>query len=183
VTLLSCLFAAALVGCSGGGSAATSAPPASRPPPASQPPPGTTATGGSNPAPVHTPHRLVGFCSQGPVCDDFATPSGDIKCFATARQHGVIECTIGSGLQPPAPRGTCELDQNGLVLHATGAAAAPNCRSDPTPAGLDPKIPPLAYGRTWSAFGLSCVSRTTGMTCTNGAGHGFFLSRERWRTY
>ena len=141
---MSCLSAAALAGCSGSGSAATSAPSASQLPPASQQPPGTTATGGTNPTPVHTPQRLVRFCSQGPACDDFATPTGNIKCFATAWQHGVIECTIGSGLKPPAPRGTCELEQNGLVLHATEAAAAPNCRSDPTPAGLDPKIPPLA---------------------------------------
>jgi hypothetical protein len=41
----------------------------------------------------------------------------------------------------------------------------------------------LAYGRTWRARGFTCRSRTTGLTCTNGRGHGLFLSRESYRLW
>ena len=42
----------------------------------------------------------------------------------------------------------------------------------------------LAYGMTWSGGGgLRCRSAETGLTCRNASGHGFFLSRERWRSF
>ena len=176
--LLICVVAAALAGCSGNGGSAASTH-------ATQ---STTVVGGLSTAtgtpPPLVPDRLISYCGHRPACDDFATPSGNIRCFWTARQGGVVECTIDSGLKPPAPRGTCDLDQNGLVLHATGGAT-PDCRGDPTPAGLDPKIPALPYGKIWHRLGFSlvCTSRVTGLTCRNLTGHGFFLSRERWRTF
>jgi hypothetical protein len=175
VIQLMCLSGAALAGCSGNGGSAASTPATHST---------TVVTGPATvtPSPL-VPDRLISYCGHRPACDDFATPSGNIRCFATARQGGVVECSIDSGLKPPAPRGTCDLDQNGLVLHADGGAA-PDCRGDPTPAGLDPKIPALAYGKIWHGLGvLVCISRVTGLTCRNSRGHGFFLSRERWRTY
>jgi len=39
----------------------------------------------------------------------------------------------------------------------------------------------LDYGTTWSGGGVRCTSAATGLTCRNRSGHGFFLSRERWR--
>ena len=69
-----------------------------------------------------------------------------------------------------------------MSVAASGGARV-SCRSDPTPAGFDKAIPPLAYGDRWSGFGVVCASRITGITCTNAAGHGFFLSRESWRTF
>jgi hypothetical protein len=117
-----------------------------------------------------------------PPCDDFATPTGNIICFASARQGGYVECAIKSGLVPQPPRDGCELDQPGLTLASTGLAK-PTCRSDPTPAWFDKLIPALAYGTTWAGFGVSCLSQTTGLRCTNRDGHGFSLARESWATF
>jgi hypothetical protein len=178
------LTAAAVAGCSGNG---TSAPSATGGAPSSSTPTtstntGTTTGGGSttpSPPPPLVPKRLVQYCGHAPACDDFASPTGNIRCFATAGYGRYVECDIASGLKPPPARGSCDLDQPGLVVKATGVAA-PDCRSDPTPAGFDDHIPALPYGQSWSRFGLSCTSRITGITCRNGDGHGFFLSRERW---
>ena len=45
------------------------------------------------------------------------------------------------------------------------------------------ELPTLAYGRTWSWHGFRCNSATTGLTCRNTSGHGFFLSRESQRVF
>ena len=182
--------AVALAGCSNGGSTAASSgshpstPPASQPP-TSQPPASRPDTGGGGggttvTAPAGVPDRLRQYCGTGPACDDFATPSGNIRCFGSAANGGFVECDIASGLVPK-PNTSCELEQNGLVLPATGTAKL-GCRGDPTPAGLDASIPALAYGSRWSGYGITCTSRRIGLSCPNGDGHGFFLSRERWQT-
>jgi hypothetical protein len=43
--------------------------------------------------------------------------------------------------------------------------------------------PVLAYGATLRIVGFTCVSQRAGVRCTNGARHGFFLSRQSWRTF
>jgi hypothetical protein len=144
---------------------------------------GTTEPSGSTTTAADaTPDRLVELCGSTPPCDDFANPTGNIICFASARDHGFVECDIKSGLVPPPPRLGCELDQPGVVVGSTGSAK-PSCRSDPTPAGLDKQIPTLAYGTTWAGFGVSCVSRETGVRCTNRDGHGFVIAREAWGVF
>ena len=40
----------------------------------------------------------------------------------------------------------------------------------------------LGYGATWGGGGLRCTSATTGLTCRNQDGHGFFVSRENSAT-
>jgi hypothetical protein len=39
----------------------------------------------------------------------------------------------------------------------------------------------LGYGSVWRWHGIRCVSRRTGLTCTNQSSHGFFLSRRTQR--
>jgi hypothetical protein len=41
----------------------------------------------------------------------------------------------------------------------------------------------LPYGRAWRRGAFTCLSRSTGVTCRNAAGHGVFVSRESWRTW
>jgi hypothetical protein len=41
----------------------------------------------------------------------------------------------------------------------------------------------LAYGNSLAGGGISCRSEFTSLTCRNRSGHGFFLSRERWRSF
>jgi uncharacterized protein DUF6636 len=162
----------------------TSAPEGGSSPPVTSsggPPASTSGAQDSIPvrhAPSSVPARLVAYCGTHPICDDFATPSGNIRCFAWARLGGSIDCTMGTPLVP-TPKTSCEEDVVGLAMHH-GNAAAPDCRGDPTPAGLDRHIPSLPYNTAWEGFGLRCVSRTVGLTCSDGEGHGFFLSRQRW---
>jgi hypothetical protein len=39
----------------------------------------------------------------------------------------------------------------------------------------------LRFGQTWRHGPFTCVSRVTGMTCTNGKKHGVFISLLRYR--
>ena len=113
----------------------------------------------------------------------FRTPRGNISC-AYASGLGspaFLRCDIRSHLHPsPAPHKCVEgVYGESVGLTKTGAARV-LCISDTT---YDPKARVLAYGRTWSRDGFRCVSRSTGLTCTNRRGHGFFLSRQSWRVY
>jgi hypothetical protein len=174
-SLLVVLPAAVAAGCSGGGMAASSG---GAPPVQSSPPPPVTSTA---PGLAGEPQRLIRLCGTTTACDDFASPTRNLRCFASAAQGGYVECDVRSGLQPTPPRGTCELDQPGVTMTASGPAAV-SCRGDPTPAGFDRRIPVLPYGHVWQGFGFTCTSRITGITCRR-ADHGFFVSRERWRVF
>jgi hypothetical protein len=152
VMVIAAVFAATACGGPSGSTATTTTTVTVTAPTSTGTQPDTTAPSGSTiEAPATTPDRLVDRCGPGPVCDDFATPSGNIICFASAGQHGFVECAIKSGLVPPPPRDGCDLDQPGLSLSSTGPAK-PSCRSDPTPAWFDTRIPALAYGTTWAGF-------------------------------
>jgi hypothetical protein len=118
----------------------------------------------------------------------FKTPSGNIVCGYSIAPSGEtsMECGIKSGLKPPPPRVSCSAgDPNDkrISLTATGRAFPVTCAGDPGPFLVEARARVLGYGQTWSGGGISCTSQTTGITCKNRAGHGFFLSRERWRTF
>jgi len=144
----------------------------------SAPPVTTTAPTTTAPSLSAEPARLVRLCGTDFACDDFASPTGNLYCFASEAQGGYLECDSHSPLQPTPPRGSCDLDQPGVMLSRHNAGAV-SCRSDPTPAGLDQHIPVLPYGHVWQGYGFSCTSSTAGITCRRG-GHRFFISRERW---
>jgi hypothetical protein len=173
-----------LAGCGTHGSgAASSAPETHSSPPQTVP---GTSTGGSvsSPGPTSPTSTLPASsrtCRGVAPCADFATPSGNIKCFASALQGGGIECDILSGLKP-LPTTPCELDRPGLYVGAAGNAVSA-CRSDPTLVWFDKHVPVLAYGATWAGFGTTCLSQASGLTCVNAKGRGFFLSRERWSIF
>ncbi len=111
----------------------------------------------------------------------FQMPSRNLVCGAyTGPLPAFLRCDIGTGLvpKPSRPKG-CKFDFGGtLTLSAKGRARI-GCVSDavlPDPT----KAPVLAYGKTWKAGPFKCKSARTGVTCRNAAGHGFFLSRQRW---
>ena len=111
----------------------------------------------------------------------FKTPSKNIGCGYLAAFDGnpaSLRCDIRSGLVPKPSR-KCELDWTGLEVGPTGRARAV-CAGD---TAYDPSFRVLAYGKAWMRGGIRCFSRKTGVTCTNRAGHGFFLSRQRWRLF
>jgi hypothetical protein len=121
----------------------------------------------------------------------FKTPSGNIVCFHSPGPKDMPEaflvCGIKSGLNPPPPRRTCREGDpvsDRVVLPATGPVQVPPCAGDPGPfLGLQVGARVLAYGQAWSDGGIRCDSAITGLTCRNSSGRGFFLSRERWRSF
>jgi hypothetical protein len=125
-----------------------------------------------------------------PRIGSFKTPSRNIVCGYSIDVHGLasMECGILSGLRPAPKRIHCDAgDPNDkrLSLSATGRARPVLCAGDPGP--LLPQIQAqarvLPYGTTIRFGGISCASAFTGLTCRNRSGHGFFLSRERWRLF
>ena len=109
----------------------------------------------------------------------FRTPSGNIGCVYDGSSGGSLRCDIRSGLvpKPPRPRG-CTVDWGDSLSLGRRGRARVTCHGDTV---LLPGARVLRYGQTWRRNGFRCVSRTTGLTCRNPAGNGFFLSRERWR--
>jgi hypothetical protein len=126
----------------------------------------------------------------------FKTPSGNIQCdYGYGKGPAYVRCGIRSGLKPPPPsRGPgCDVP-NRVVISQTGSASLAGLSACPGEdegdagpfAGGQPGGPPVSvigYGKTWNGGGLSCTSAVTGLTCRNKSGHGFFLSRERWRLF
>ena len=101
----------------------------------------------------------------------FRTPSGNIYC----AYFGSLRCDIRSGLVPkPAKPPGCDFDWGQTYeLRPTGAARV-GCVSDSV---FTPSARVLRYGTRWTRGGIACVSRTSGLRCTNVSGRGFFLSR------
>jgi Family of unknown function (DUF6636) len=118
----------------------------------------------------------------------FSTPSKNIGCqyarFAAQPNApalpATLRCDIRSGLRPrPAKPHGCDLDWGDSLEMRTRSRVSVTCHGD-TALG-DRHI--LGYGKTWRHGGFTCVSRTTGLTCRNLAGHGFFMSRQRSRIF
>ena len=125
---------------------------------------------------------LVAAGSAVPAGTDFAafrTPSGNIGCiYATDPTY--LRCDIRSRLKPkpPRPKGCYDLEWgDSLSLSRTGRAQIV-CHGD---TAILPGSKILGYGKTWKRGPFACTSRVVGLTCTNAAGRGFFLSRESWR--
>jgi uncharacterized protein DUF6636 len=117
----------------------------------------------------------------------FETPSKNIVCgYFSGGGQTELQCGIVSGLVPagPKPKGGCHgIDpaSNRLELSPTGRPAG-FCSGD---AGVFAKrglATVLAYGHAWRTGGYTCTSSSSGLTCRNGAGHGFFLSRTNWHS-
>lgn len=105
------------------------------------------------------------------------TPSKNIRCY-------VLQPAVGTGIECMAPYlknpnpSAFELDTY-LALKATGSATYGERGDFP---GYTTSYRTLRYGSTWKpsgATGISCVSRTTGLRCTNRSGHGFRISKRR----
>jgi len=119
------------------------------------------------------------------------TPSRNISCFYVPIKpttRGNLLCAIAKSSYSRAEQAGCQarvgLDWHGFELSSRGKAL-PVCTGGVLyDIGREtPTFVVLAYGRTWHSHGFTCTSRVTGLTCTNGHGHGLFLSRESRRLW
>jgi hypothetical protein len=119
------------------------------------------------------------------------TPSRNISCFVvpvrpTTRSN--LLCGIRHAAYAAAAQRACtaraSLDWHGFGLSRAGRATLVCSGGILYDSGRDaPVYTVLAYGRSWRSHGFACRSQTTGLTCTNGHGHGLFLSRESYRLW
>jgi hypothetical protein len=107
----------------------------------------------------------------------FHTPSGNIGCVAYS---GFLRCDIGQFSWPrPARPKSCPLAYGDSFTMRGHGRPLWTCHGD---TALH-QGHALAYGRTWRHGAFTCVSRITGLTCSNRSHHGFFLSRQSYRTF
>jgi uncharacterized protein DUF6636 len=120
----------------------------------------------------------------------FRTPSGNIVCaYSFDSSPAYVSCGIKSGLKP-RPSRAIERDcrflgyqGNRIDLQSPGRAQPVPCAGDTGPFAYVNTKHVLAYGETLHGGGIRCTSRRAGLTCRNVQGHGFFMSRERWRVF
>jgi len=119
----------------------------------------------------------------------FETPSKNIICgyFTGAGVSTLLECGVASGLVPPAPKpqeGCLAVDPaaNRVRLNSTGRTYG-FCAGDVGVLAMQGRATVLSYGSTWHRGPYRCSSATVGLTCKNSSGHGFFLSRQSWRSF
>jgi len=113
------------------------------------------------------------------------TPSHNIFCLASPPGDGQptpeLRCDIEqtSTRPPPAPR-SCPLSWgDAFAIDPTGPGHL-LCHGDTVKNADDPVI---AYGTQWRAYGFTCTSQATGLTCVNAQGHGFSLSRAAQKMF
>ncbi len=113
----------------------------------------------------------------------FKTPSGNIYCayfdYDTVPE---VRCDIqaftATGAKRPAD---CDLDWGGaFAIAANSGKGAMLCHGDTV---ISPDARTLSYGRAFKGGGLTCTSETSGLTCNNARGHGFFLSKAKQKVF
>jgi hypothetical protein len=103
----------------------------------------------------------------------FKTPTGNLVCQvqASAVSGLWLTCTVRSETNERG-RKFWTMSSFGRVL--VGRCWCMNVSND---------VPILDYGSSWRWRAVRCVSRFRGLTCSNGSGHGFFLSREKQQVF
>ena len=114
------------------------------------------------------------------------SPSGNITCLYNPRNPQFLLCQIAKADYVPTLRKHCAsapyfVDWAGFSLSA-GKKGVVACAGGPAydPQTEHPRYVTLAYGKTWHSGPFTCSSATTGVTCTNRAGHVLFVSRGSW---
>jgi hypothetical protein len=119
-----------------------------------------------------TPALAVEFEPNDQGFTEFNMPSGNIGCFYTAEGGTGVYKTSDGGAELSCDRVEPSyirvmLGSSGEAEHITNVGDASCCGGDNI----------FEYGEVWSEGPFSCISATTGLTCTRGA-HGFSMSRK-----
>ena len=129
----------------------------------------------------------------------FRSPSGNIKCLfipsapldsGSGRTPATILCTIAHADYAKTLQTRClgpnggGVDWHGFLLPAARKGSV-SCSGGIlyNPTTQRPTYSTLAYGKTWRQKMFGCTSRLDGVNCSNPHGHGFFISRQTWRTW
>ncbi|HEX4525837.1 MAG TPA: hypothetical protein VH108_03765 [Gaiellaceae bacterium] len=126
---------------------------------------------------------VVGSAAAASSRPGVRTPSRNIECAATpaALHCDIVQASYRARLQARCIAPPSSLDWHGFELTPTGKGAV-TCSGGILVMG-PVRYFTLAYGRNWHSGAYTCRSRVAGLTCTNRAGHGLFLSRLSYRTF
>ena len=130
---------------------------------------------------------VLAATATGATLPGIRSPTGNITCLYVPGKPQFVLCRIATADYVPSLRKHCAskpyyVDWAGFSLPAKGKGVVA-CAGGPAydPQTQHPRYVTLAYGRTWRRGPFTCRSATTGITCTNGAGHRLFVSRSSWR--
>jgi hypothetical protein len=134
---------------------------------------------------ILAPSSLAGPATTLP---GFRSPSGNIKCLYMPN-FGFMYCAIAKADYTKQLIAYCAqpkigVDWAGFTLGKKGKGLV-ECSGGAMydPSTQHPSFVTLAYGKTWKRSVFTCTSRINGVTCTNPAGHGIFVSRQAWRAF
>jgi len=125
--------------------------------------------------------------AAGATLPGIRSPSGNITCLYVAEKRQFLLCEVAKADYEAKLRHHCAaapyyVDWAGFSLSAAGKGVVA-CAGGPAydPQTDHPSYVTLAYGKTWREGPFTCRSATSGVSCTNRAGHGVFVSRGAWR--
>jgi hypothetical protein len=142
----------------------TTTPSAAPPPTTPQAAPRPT-TSPAAPAPPPAPQAAPdsGFCPWSSQCN-FLSPSRNISCEIDYRFHGAPDAVFCYSITPPQS-----------VTMYPGGAFTP-CPGENCLANAAQGTPTLEYGQKIGLGPFSCLSETSGVTCSVASGRGFSIS-------
>jgi hypothetical protein len=109
----------------------------------------------------------------------FSSPSGNIGCVleSTSARCDVRQHIYTTGLKPDS----CKLDWGDSLEVSNQGLVDWVCHGDTV---VQPGAAVLPYGKSSRQGAITCDSADTGITCTQRpSGHGFLISRERYRIF
>ncbi|ETX30792.1 hypothetical protein [Roseivivax isoporae] len=106
----------------------------------------------------------------------FRTPTGNIYCNGSMEGGALLDCVIVNHEGQTCP--------TGLELHVgMGERGPAHAQCVNGPKRLSTYTDVADYGVTGRFGAIACTSESTGFTCHNADGHGFFLSRRAQRIF
>lgn len=112
----------------------------------------------------------------------FQSPSGNIRCLVSVTDVAGVRCDLEVDRQSYTDRpASCEGDWGTSFVVLRAGEGLLNCARDAIDDASASII--LPYGGSLDLGGITCLSETTGMTCTNAEGGGFSVRRAEQRIF
>lgn len=112
----------------------------------------------------------------------FRSPSKNIHCMISTGEWAAARCDVTqvTRLSYPVQPAECDLDWGHAFEVGPTGRGAPACVGDTV---ASPDAMELGYGQSVELGGFRCVSEKSGMTCVNGQGHGFTVSKAAQKMF
>jgi hypothetical protein len=124
------------------------------------------------------------FLATPAFADDsisFRSPSGNISCLLMTGDYAGARCDMRQLMPSYRKRpADCDLEWGDSFEVGPRGRGGLVCHGDTV---FSPDAFALDYGKSVSLGGITCDSEESGITCTNGRGHGFSISRAQQQVF